>query len=525
MAKNHQSFKSLFGTEIQKEINLLPQELIKKKREIEEIKKDIINIKEKFQITEKQLKSNNNEIIIEEKNLSKLLSKKYSIKCIQKGLIKSINKEFYFFLIKSLINKENKNFKEIILLFFNFKKEYKDELQFIIQNKESFIELMNNSYKNIKLLFKEDINRYKEIKQSIINIINNNGYINIDKIKYPFNIIIEFILNCLEIINFKIKIKEIKEIIKKKNIKKNTIFINKIFLENEIEEKEQKLINLKTYCENIYNIIEKNKNNKNGDTEKEIIDMQTDLQKKYILDNNNKCKKENIKEINNVKVKVKEKKISNIKIKIGNDKEKERIKSKKNISSKEPKIKDKIIYKNNKNNKISNFTQNKTLKELSCIELIKPNHLNKNRTKNDINPRIKINICPFTNKIKSVNSINNNKTVNPKRKKNIILNSQNNFNNSAEKKQVNKIFFPYNYSRFGSINNRLKKHSNMISSYNNLLMREYHKSPTYEISLNKSMGLLDDKFLKTEQGNNNKYININLEKSRVYSKLMNKKNL
>ena len=65
----------------------------------------------------------------------------------------------------------------------------------------------------------------------------------------------------------------------------------------------------------------------------------------------------------------------------------------------------------------------------------------------------------------------------------------------------------------------------MISSYNNLLMREYHKSPTYEISLNKSMGLLDDKFLKTEQGNNNKYININLEKSRVCSKLMNKKNL
>ena len=134
MSKIDKSCKTLFGPEIQKEINILPQELIKIKREIENLKKEILNIKEKYKTTQNQLKLNNDDIIIEEKSLTELLSKKYSIKTRQKGLIFSINKELFFLLFNNLINDNNKYFKEIFLLFFNFKEDYKDELKYKIKN-------------------------------------------------------------------------------------------------------------------------------------------------------------------------------------------------------------------------------------------------------------------------------------------------------------------------------------------------------------------------------------------------------
>ena len=528
MSQIHKSFKTLFAPEIQKEINILPQELIKKKREIEDVKKEILNNGEKYKTIENQLKLTNNDIIIEEKNLTDLLSKKYYIKTRQKGLIKSINKELFLHLIKILMNDDNKYFKEILLLFFNFKEDYKDELTFIIQNKESFIELMKNSYKNIKILYKENINKYNNIKVSIINIMNDNGYINIDTIKYPFNIIIKYIINCFEIINIKNKIKEINDILKKKNITKNNIFLNKLLLQNEIEEKEQKLVNLNKYCKIINNIIEKYKALNNIETEKEIINMLGELHKNSISYFKKNDSKIDIKEKN--KVKIKEKKLSNIKI--INDKE--NVKSKKIFFSQAVKIKDKLNL-NNKINTISNINQNQNpkLKELSCIEIFKPHQLNKNIQNRSIPrirvntysfitniknvtsiPRIKVNTYSFVNNIKNVTGISkNNPEVNPKRKTKYIVNKEIKVNISTGKKQINKIFFPYSYSRIVPINNKLNRNKKMISSYNNLLIKKKHKNQRCDVSLNKSMGIFDDKFLKTEQGSN-KYITTNYDTSR-----------
>ena len=101
--------------------------------------------------------------------------------------------------------------------------------------------------------------------------MNNNGYINIDTIKYPFNIVIEYIINCFEIINIKNKIKKIKDILENKNNKKNNTIFNKLLLQNEIEEKNQALVNLDKFYKNIYIIIEKYKTLNNIETEKEII--------------------------------------------------------------------------------------------------------------------------------------------------------------------------------------------------------------------------------------------------------------
>lgn len=516
MEKNKQSYETLFRPETKKEINLLPQEINKKKKEIELIKKEINNIKEKLNIININLNKHNNEIIEEEKKVSKLLVKKYSIKTKQKMIINSINKEKFIILINNLVNIEYKNLKEIFLLFFNFKNEYKDELQFIIKNKESFIELMTNSYKTIKIYSKENINQFNEIKQKIINIISNNGYINIDKVTFPFNLVIEFIMNCFELINIKNNINEINEIINNKNIKKNSIFLNKIIFENNIQEKEQRLNNLEVYTKSAINIIEKYKNLKNQETEKEIIDMLSKLPKNSFSNINNKLRKQNKKEIiEKNKANYKSKKSSN---NIHLNEGKEKHKSKNNVFSQDLKLKDKIQYIGNKINILPKFNKIKKTKELSCIEIYKNSQINKN----NYSPKIKINTyITFSNRIKSVNSLNNNnQTINPKRKKFINRSGQINFDKSARKLKINRIFLPSNMTRINSINNIFKKNKNMINSYNDLLIKDYHKSPTGEISFNKSISIINDKILKTE---GNKYININCEYRREHSNIFKKK--
>ena len=534
MEKNTQSLLCLFGPEIQKEISKLPQELSKKKKEIENLKKEIFNIKEKLKIIDYQLKKINNELIKEEENLSILLLKKYSLKIKQKILLNSINKETFIFLLQNLIKKESnlnsdiKKIKEIFLLFFNFKEEYKNELKFVVQNKITFIELMNNSYKNIKILYKENINQFNEIKKKIMdligvdgnksnkNYINNISNVNVkcvcdinnDEIKNGYNSIIEFVSNCFKRISFKNKIKKINDYIKKKNIKKNSIFLNKILLESSLEEKEQKIINLDIYCKNTYSILEKYKSLKNIENEKEIINMLSVLEKNQIP-SKNQFKKEKIKEKEKDKKVIKDKKNKEDKIiskhkdkdkekEIINEKEKEKEKnkSKKNILSQERNANDKILYIGNKINTYSVFnqSQNQKLKESSFIEIYKNNQLNRNININ-YTPKIKINTyISFNKKIKTVQSLNNNnKTINPKKKKYLNSNGALLIDKSIEKPKINKIFLPSRFSQ--------KKKSNIINSYSHLLIKEYHKSPTCEINLNnKSFDISEDKILKTEEG-------------------------
>ena len=280
MEKNVQFRLNLFSPEMQKEINNLSQEMIKINREIVILKKEIINITEKIKEIENQLKKSNNELKLKEENLSQILSKKYLIKLKQKAIKKSINKELFNIFINNIIKKENKYLKEILLLFFNFKDEYKDELKFIIQNKETFIDILNNSYKNLKILFKENINQYNEINKKIINLINNNLHLNNAINNNKFNYIIEYITNSFELIKYKNEIKKINDFIKKKNLIKNSIFLNKVLLENNKLEKEQNINNLEIYCKNANIIIDKCKNLNNIENEKEIINMILNLHQK-----------------------------------------------------------------------------------------------------------------------------------------------------------------------------------------------------------------------------------------------------
>ena len=487
MSKQILSFKNIFGFETQKEINILPQELIKKRRELEVIKKEINNINEKLIKVEQKLKRHNKEIIIEENNLSVLLVKNHSIKLRQKMITTSIKKEEFNTFIKNIMNEENKNIKEIIILFFNFKNEYKEEFKFILQNKDSLIELFNNSYLNIEILYNSNSNQFFEIKQNIINIISNNEYLIKNNLKYPFNLIIEYITNSFELISVKNKINEINEYINNKNVFKNKLFLNKIIYENNIQENEQKIKTLEKYLKNANNIIEKYKDIQNHENEKEILEMI-----KQLLQNS--CSK---KETKNEK----EKKF----IKNNNeysDKQKERnerIKLKKIMSLNGSKLKEKIICvgdKNNNNN-LSIFKKNICLKDLSF------NQLEMNTNFKNYSPKVKLNsYISFSNKIKNTNSYKKKAIkLSPDRKKFLNGNGQIYLDKSVEKPKVNKILLPYNYIRYSSIN----KNSNKVG---NIIMRKYNKSPTYEYNTNKSMYLLDDKTIKA---NRNKFINFNFE--------------
>ena len=277
MSKKRLSQQNLFNPETQKEIQLLPLVLVKKKKEIETIKKEIIIDEDKLLNFDDKLKKCNKEIIGEEKILSKLIMKKYSMKSSQKEILNTINKKIFNLFITNLMSKENQHFKEIILLFFNFKNDYKEQFKFIIQNKESLICLLKNSYKKIKILYISNRNQYNDITKNISNIIEKNEYVNIDKLKYPFNLIIQFIMNCFELINIKCKIKEINKEIEKQNVVKNKIFLDKIEIENIIEEKEKKVNILETYTKNVNNIIEKYNNLKNINSEKELFNILSNI--------------------------------------------------------------------------------------------------------------------------------------------------------------------------------------------------------------------------------------------------------
>lgn len=510
MSKKRLLQQNLFNPETQKEIQLLPLVLTKKKKEIETIKKEIIIDEDKLLNFEDKLKKCNKEIIGEEINLSKLIVKKYSIKSKQKEILNTINKKIFNLFITNLMSKENQQFKDIILLFFNFKNDYKEQFKFIIQNKESLICLLKNSYKKIKILHISNISQYNDIIKNINNIIEKSGYANADKIKYPFNLIIQFIMNCFELINIKFKIKEINKEIEKQNVVKNKIFLDKIEVENIIEEKQKKVNILEAYTKNVNNIIEKYNNLKNIKSEKELFNILSN-----IINSNSTSyshKKLQKKGNNSLKNTIENQSFqSNISTKT-NQKNKNS-KCKKIMTYNEAKIKKNIILINSKHSLSLSFKDNNKKKDLICPTI------SSNVFKNYKNfvPKIKINsIITFD---KSLKYLDGYKSYNKKQKiKYINGNGQIDFDKSGERKKIKKIMLPCSFMRYSSINKKIKKNEIFLKSYNNLLIKNYHKAPTTcEISFNKSLSLLEDRILKTE-GNNSMNI-INSENKKYFKSL------
>ena len=264
MEQNTQTYKSLLGPEIQKEISMFPLELFKKKKDIDCLKKDVSTIITNLNDSQEKLNNYMNDIVSDEKLLYEILSKKSALKTKQKLILSSINQDIFSYY-KSMFLKIQKDIFEILISFFGFQKNYTAELNLIIKNKEQLIELLSNSYINLKTSYKINNEKYNEIKQNIFGFIDEESNYEIKKenVVYPFNIFLEYIENCFNIIKLKEKSKILNEAITKKNNTKNNIFINMIILNRNKQEKEQKIVLLMIYIKNLNMIMDKYKQLKN----------------------------------------------------------------------------------------------------------------------------------------------------------------------------------------------------------------------------------------------------------------------
>ena len=98
---------------------------------------------------------------------------------------------------------------------------------------------------------------------------------------------------------------------------------------------------------------------------------------------------------------------------------------------------------------------------------------------------------------------------------NQIIQQQNSFHNycrqwnniniiekTIEKQKVNRMLLQINNKRRVCLKYQSKKNSDIVNIYNNIIIKEYLKSRSYEISPNKSLIITDNIILKTEAGNN-----------------------
>ena len=212
--------ENILTNESKKEINLLPKLLREKKIEVDKISKEIIIIKEKYIFLNKEFEKNVFNIKSLEKELTLLIIKNDNIKSHQKIILNTINNEISFDFNENLNN--NEKFKDLILTFLNFEKDYSKELFLIMDNNNEITSLLIGSYSYLKMLNNDFPQKYHQIKD-IINIklidvkeMDNNNL---------FCLIINYIENIFKLLDNKEKINLFEHNIEEFNQKKNEIFI------------------------------------------------------------------------------------------------------------------------------------------------------------------------------------------------------------------------------------------------------------------------------------------------------------
>jgi hypothetical protein len=188
------------------------------------------------------------------------------------------------------------------------------------------------------------------------------------------------------------------------------------------------------------------------------------------------------------------------------------------MTNKGAKLKKNIILMDSKHSLSLSYKDNSKNKDLICPNISRNVFKNYKR----FVPNVKINsMITFNKSIKFLDgykSFNNKQKLNPQKIKYINGNGQIDFDKSGQRKKVKKIMLPCSFMRYSSINKKIKKNEIFQKSYNNLLIKDYHKAPTTcENSFNKSLSLLEDKILKTE---GNKSMNIiNIENKKYFKSL------
>ena len=246
--------ENILTNESKKEINLLPKLLREKKIEVDKISKEIIIIKEKYIFLNKEFEKNVFNIKSLEKELTMLIIKNDNIKSHQKIILNTINNEISFDFNENLNN--NEKFKDLILTFLNFEKDYSKELFLIMDNNNEITSLLIGSYSYLKMLNNDFPQKYNQIK----NIINKK-LIEVKKLDNNniFILIINYIENIFELLDKKEKINLFEKKIDSFNQKKNEIFIKLKIFEKQKIEKENYLNVINNFIDDLYFVIEKYK--------------------------------------------------------------------------------------------------------------------------------------------------------------------------------------------------------------------------------------------------------------------------
>ena len=444
--------ENILTNESKKEINLLPKLLREKKIEVDKISKEIIIIKEKYIFLNKEFEKNVFNIKSLEKELTMLIIKNDNIKSHQKIILNTINNEISFDFNENLNN--NEKFKDLILTFLNFEKDYSKELFLIMDNNNELTSLLIGSYSYLKMLNNDFPQKYNQIK----NIINKK-LIEVKKLDNNniFILIINYIENIFELLDKKEKINLFEKKIDSFNQKKNEIFIKLKIFEKQKIEKENYLNVINNFIDDLYFVIEKYKLLIRCSKTKLIDNIIGKKNKK--TDNNSgiklniSCPNNQLSKRDNNEIRNTNNKISCINIDLTTlDKEKN---NKKTIDSV-----DDINCKINKSNSIiksKNISNYNNIKELE-----KDIYEHLEELKNNTLYSIKIN-----------NSINNNNTSN----------NINNINNKSNIISKNKILKKKNTKNNENIRKKdstnQKKIIDKINNDNNIIINQANTTMTY----------------------------------------------
>lgn len=152
------------------------------------------------------------------------------------------------------------------------KSKYKDELNFLMIKQENLNALLRDSYSYFKSIEEFDTEKYESCRDKIKNLKNGDNLKfnkniksdknmnNKNKLMHPFDLILEFIDNTFKIADNNKYNREIIKNIENESSNKERLFIEYKILQNEINEKKEKLKNINLYIKHINNISIKYKN-------------------------------------------------------------------------------------------------------------------------------------------------------------------------------------------------------------------------------------------------------------------------
>ena len=231
---------SNYSINIKNEIMNLPSQLYeiqnnfdKKNDELKNQKNNLKNKYNNYNGIEQIIKKL--ELKIEEKN-----NKSDSLKSQQKIIFILITSNVFYDFKKQLYE-INREIFQAFLIFIDFEENQESQLDLFIDNKEDLITLLYNSFENFRLLNIYNQIIYNNKKMTILTSINKlRKYI-----KYPFDILFNYIENTFGIIDFKYENnKDEKHLLALRNEK------NKVY--NEIKNLEIEVTNKEKYVKQLY---------------------------------------------------------------------------------------------------------------------------------------------------------------------------------------------------------------------------------------------------------------------------------